>query len=77
MQNNPVTHANKLSQTGNRFSRQRLGSSGLFVIGTDTEVGKTFVACRLAKLLTENGMRIGVYKPVASGSEDFAGRAFT
>ncbi len=65
-----VTHANKLSQTGNRFSRQRLGSSGLFVIGTDTEVGKTHVACRLAELLVATGMRIGVYKPVASGSED-------
>ena len=70
MNNNPVPHANKLSQTGNRFSRQRLGSGGLFVIGTDTEVGKTFVACRISRLLVECGMRVGVYKPVASGSED-------
>jgi dethiobiotin synthetase len=70
MNDNPVNHANKLSQTGNRFSRQRLGSGGLFVIGTDTEVGKTFVACRLSKLLVEIGVSVGVYKPVASGAAD-------
>ncbi len=62
-----VDHANNLNESGNRFSRQRLGSSGLFVIGTDTEVGKTFVTCQLAKLLVAQGMRVGVYKPVASG----------
>ncbi len=62
-----VDHANNLNESGNRFSRQRLGSSGLFVIGTDTEVGKTFVTCQLAKLLVARGMRVGVYKPVASG----------
>ena len=72
MNDNHVTHANKLSQSSNRFSRQRLGSGGLFVIGTDTEVGKTFVACRLAKLLVELGMRVGVYKPVASGSVEMS-----
>ena len=70
MYDDSSTHASKLGQTGNRFSRQRLGSSGLFVIGTDTEVGKTFVACRLAKLLVESGMRVGVYKPISSGSAD-------
>jgi dethiobiotin synthetase len=70
MKDNSVTHANNPSQTGNRFSRQRLGNGGLFVIGTDTEVGKTFVACRLAELLVAIGMRVGVYKPVASGCED-------
>ena len=70
MNDDCATHAIKPSQTGNRFSRQRLDSGGLFVIGTDTEVGKTFVACRLAKLLVEMGMRVGVYKPVASGSID-------
>lgn len=40
------------------------------MIGTDTEVGKTFVACRLAELLVKRGIRVGVYKPVASGSEE-------
>jgi dethiobiotin synthetase len=70
MNDNLVSHANKLSQSGNRFRRQQLGSGGLFVIGTDTGVGKTFVACQLAKLLVELGMRVGVYKPVASGNVD-------
>jgi dethiobiotin synthetase len=70
MNDDTSSHAIKLSQTGNRFSRQRLGSGGLFVIGTDTEVGKTFVACRLAMMLVKMGMRVGVYKPIASGGID-------
>ncbi len=41
--------------------------NGWFVIGTDTGVGKTFVAALLARQLVEQGRRVGVYKPVASG----------
>ena len=40
---------------------------GLFVTGTDTEVGKTYVAAMIARALVEAGCRVGVYKPVASG----------
>src|SRR5438034_11059069 len=40
---------------------------GLFVVGTDTAVGKTFVAVRIAAALARTGMRVGVYKPAASG----------
>ncbi len=69
MNANLMDHANNLAETGNRFSRERLGSSGLFVIGTDTEVGKTYIACQLAKSLVASGVRVGVYKPVASGGE--------
>ena len=39
---------------------------GLFVTGTDTEVGKTYVAALIAKSLTSAGHRVGVYKPSAS-----------
>ena len=39
---------------------------GLFVTGTDTEVGKTFVASLIVKQLKAAGHRVGVYKPVAS-----------
>ena len=39
---------------------------GLFVTGTDTEVGKTFVASLIVKQLLAAGHRVGVYKPVAS-----------
>jgi dethiobiotin synthetase len=40
---------------------------GLFITGTDTEIGKTYVAALIAKALTAAGQRVGVYKPAASG----------
>ena len=40
---------------------------GLFVSGTNTGVGKTFVAAELARSLLARGLRVGVYKPVLSG----------
>ncbi len=40
---------------------------GLFITGTDTEVGKTHVAALIARDLAAAGHRVGVYKPVASG----------
>jgi dethiobiotin synthetase len=40
---------------------------GLFVTGTDTAVGKTYVAGLIAAGLRAAGHRPGVYKPVASG----------
>jgi dethiobiotin synthetase len=39
----------------------------LFFTGTDTDVGKTYVAALAVKELTQSGRRVGVYKPVASG----------
>lgn len=41
---------------------------GLFVTGTDTNIGKTYVACLLARLWREEGMRVGVLKPFESGA---------
>ncbi len=46
---------------------------GLFVTGTDTDVGKTFVATRIVRSLVAAGRRVGVYKPVASGCRMEAG----
>ena len=40
---------------------------GLFITGTGTEVGKTYVAALIARRLAEAGHRVGVYKPAASG----------
>ena len=40
---------------------------GIFVTGTDTEVGKTHFACRYIRGLVKQGVDVGVYKPVASG----------
>jgi dethiobiotin synthetase len=45
---------------------------GLFVVGTDTGVGKTHVASAIARSWSRAGRRVGVLKPVASGA-DFAG----
>lgn len=42
---------------------------GLFVVGTDTGVGKTFVASALARSWAASGRRVGVLKPLASGAE--------
>lgn len=44
-----------------------MGSNGIFITGTDTNVGKTFVACGLASCMKEDGIDIGVMKPVATG----------
>jgi dethiobiotin synthetase len=45
-----------------------MACGGLFVTGTDTDVGKTFVAASIARHLFGAGTRVGVYKPVASGN---------
>jgi dethiobiotin synthetase len=42
-------------------------SKGLFVTGTDTEVGKTVIAGGLARVLHDAGRRVGVMKPSATG----------
>jgi len=39
----------------------------LFVTGTDTGVGKTFVTCAIAAALREGRRDVGVMKPIASG----------
>ena len=40
---------------------------GLFITGTDTGVGKTYVGALIARSLVGSGRRVGVYKPAASG----------
>jgi dethiobiotin synthetase len=44
-------------------------SCGLFITGTGTGVGKTYVGALIARALRSGGKRVGVYKPVASGCE--------
>ncbi len=43
---------------------------GVFIVGTDTEVGKTLIGGLLAKYFKEKGLSVGVYKPVESGVSD-------
>jgi dethiobiotin synthetase len=40
---------------------------GLFIVGTDTNVGKTYVGSLIARQLRAAGHKVGVYKPAASG----------
>ena len=49
---------------------------GLFITGTDTGVGKTFVACGLAALLRDLGYRVGVMKPAETGCAEKDGELF-
>jgi dethiobiotin synthetase len=41
---------------------------GVFVTGTDTEVGKTVVATALVRTLVGAGLKVAVMKPVAAGA---------
>lgn len=41
--------------------------NGRFIAGTDTDVGKTFYVSQLLKTMRNAGVRVGGYKPVASG----------
>jgi len=45
----------------------------LFFAGTDTDVGKTYVASLAAAELHNQGQRVGVYKPVASDCQRING----
>lgn len=46
---------------------------GLFIAGTDTEVGKTYVASQIITALRRAPLRVGAYKPVASGCRIVSG----
>lgn len=41
---------------------------GLFITGTDTGAGKTYVTCALVAAAKREGLRVGAYKPVCSGA---------
>lgn len=43
-------------------------NKGIFIVGTDTGVGKTFVAGGLAAALRKKGVDVGVFKPFESGT---------
>jgi len=49
-------------------------AAGLFITGTGTGVGKTYIAALIARALRKAGVRVGVYKPVASGCEMLDGK---
>lgn len=51
----------------------RKPARGLFITGTDTGIGKTYVAALVARALVAGGHRVGVYKPAASGCSSRGG----
>jgi dethiobiotin synthetase len=53
--------------TANHYAGMTIALNGLFITGTDTEVGKTYVGALIARALVKKGFRVGVYKPAASG----------
>lgn len=40
----------------------------IFVTGTDTNVGKTYISCLLIRKLRQSGLQVGAYKPACSGA---------
>jgi dethiobiotin synthetase len=48
--------------------------TGLFVTATDTGVGKTWVACALARAAVRRGLRVAVMKPCETGDGDDGAR---
>ncbi len=44
--------------------------NGLFITGTDTGVGKTLITGGIAAVLRRQGLKVGVFKPIASGCRD-------
>jgi len=47
-------------------------NKGIFITGTDTGIGKTVVACGLARLLVRQKKKVGVMKPIATGDQNDA-----
>ncbi len=57
-----------------RRLEEELVSTGLYIIGTDTEVGKTAVAAGVMYLLMSNNINAAYFKPVASGEVQVDGK---
>lgn len=50
---------------------------GIFITGTDTNIGKTVIAAGLAGALKNRGYRVGVMKPVQSGAASRNGSLYS
>ena len=44
-----------------------LDDNGYFITGSDTDVGKTYIACQIVRQLVRQGVRVETRKPVESG----------
>jgi dethiobiotin synthetase len=50
-----------------RFNLNLPQTNGIFITGTDTGVGKTLIAGAIAQILSDDGLKAGVFKPIATG----------
>jgi dethiobiotin synthetase len=46
-----------------------LDENGYFITGSDTDVGKTYIACQLVRQLVQQGVEVETRKPVESGCD--------
>lgn len=44
--------------------------NGIFITGTDTEVGKTLIAGGVVRMALNRGVKVGVFKPVSAGGPE-------
>lgn len=58
------------SKKKNDFERNKImtKAKGIFILGTDTEIGKTVITGLMAGVLRRRRINVGVMKPVASGA---------
>lgn len=47
---------------------------GIFIAGTDTNIGKTVVACAIARVLRKKQINVGIMKPFATSHRRFSTR---
>ncbi|MEA2410913.1 MAG: dethiobiotin synthetase [Thermoleophilaceae bacterium] len=67
----PPPNASRACTTA--WSKPRSPLRGLFVTGTDTEVGKTVVAASVCAALAARGERVAAFKPVVTGLDEEPG----
>lgn len=60
-------------QTAENAGMIPLPAEGLFITGSDTDVGKTYIACEIVRQLRGRGRRVATRKPAESGCEAAAG----
>ena len=51
-------------------TRTKIKNSGIFITGTDTDVGKTVTSCTLGLLLQKRGIDVGFMKPIQCAGND-------
>ncbi|MDP9197267.1 MAG: dethiobiotin synthase [Thermoproteota archaeon] len=64
-----VCDADHTDNRKKKFHKKISRTTGLFITGTDTGVGKTLVACGVASLLRRRQINVGIMKPFATGSQ--------